>query len=210
MARPPPSSSRSLCAIIMIRSSRNMGFWARLSRILVGLLRGRRPKLWGNGVEWLPAAVSSMKVTHQLEQVFKLIDEDGDGKISCLELGRLLRRLGHERVAAVEVAEEMVKEMDCDGDGLIDLQEFMEVVVDGSRGDGGFGSRDDLREAFLIFDSDRDGYISAAELQRVLISLGDAGCTLDDCFLMIRGVDKDGDGQVDFEEFREMMMRCSC
>ncbi|KAF3790231.1 putative calcium-binding protein [Nymphaea thermarum] len=196
------------------RSSNNTGLgflskWVRVSRTLADLLPGRRPKSWRNRLEWLPAAVSSMKVTNQLEQVFKLIDENGDGKISCLELGRLLRRLGHERVAAVEVAEEMVKEMDYDGDGLIGLQEFMEVVVDGSRGEGGFGSHDDLREAFLIFDSDRDGYISAVELQRVMISLGDAGCTLHDCLLMIKGVDKDGDGQVDFEEFREMMMRCS-
>lgn len=93
----------------------------------------------------------------------------------------------------------MVKEMDSNGDGLIDFDEFMGVVYDRK------GEDDSLRDAFLIFDSDKNGKISAKELQKVLLSLGCESCSLDDCKLMIRGVDRDGDGFVDFEEFQFMM-----
>lgn len=43
------------------------------------------------------------------------------------------------------------------------------------------------------------------ELRRVLINLGCDKCTLEDCRRVIKGVDKDGDGFVDLEEFRSML-----
>ncbi|KAF8032402.1 hypothetical protein BT93_D1347 [Corymbia citriodora subsp. variegata] len=149
-----------------------------------------------------PSSFAASEVSAQLRRVFELIDADGDGKISPPELGRVLSRLG---AAAAEAADEeargMVEEMDRDGDGRVDLDEFLVAVSSG--GD------DDLREAFSIFDANRDGLISAKELQRVLAGVGcEADCSIEDCRRMIRGVDRDGDGFVNFEEFRSMMGGC--
>ncbi|XP_043715219.1 probable calcium-binding protein CML23 [Telopea speciosissima] len=168
----------------------------------------RKPRRLFSSFDWITSPFANMEVSNQLKQVFKLIDANGDGKISPLELGEVLLCLGHEKLTAVREAEGMVRELDCNGDGYIDLDEFMDVV--GHKDEIGCrGKEDDLRDAFLMFDSDRNGYISANELQSVFVSLGHEKCSLDECFLMIRGVDKDGNGLVDFEEFKSMMIGCT-
>jgi Ca2+-binding EF-hand superfamily protein len=64
----------------------------------------------------------------------------------------------------------------------------------------------DLKEAFDVFDGNKDGLISAEELGTVLGSLGLRGRTAAaECRDMIRLVDSDGDGMVNFEEFKRMM-----
>lgn len=141
-----------------------------------------------------------MEMSTQLKHVFKLIDANSDGKISSLELKEVLVCLGQDKSKAAKEAEVMVKEVDCNGDGFIDMEEFMDAV-----GGRSHDSREELMDAFLIFDQDRNGFISAEELRRVLVSLGHCKCTLTECFLMIRGVDMNGDGLIDFEEFRLMM-----
>ncbi|KAK1272585.1 putative calcium-binding protein CML25 [Acorus gramineus] len=144
---------------------------------------------------------SAMELSNQLRQVFNLIDANGDGLISSSELKEVLHCLGHEKSKASKEAEGMVRGVDCNGDGFIDLDEFMEVVEGGGEGDGD----QELRDAFKVFDVDGNGFISAAELRRVMVGLGHDMCSLRECSRMIRGVDRDGDGRVDFEEFRSMM-----
>ncbi|XP_027161473.1 calmodulin-beta-like [Coffea eugenioides] len=167
----------------------------------------RRSKELGADLSWLTASFAAMEVSNQLKHVFKIIDKNGDGKISPLELSEVLLSLGHEKSLATTEAEGMVREMDCDGDGFVDLDEFMNVMgADESERVASFLDReDDLAEAFQIFDADKNGFISAKELQRVLISLGCQNCSLRECRRMIKGVDRDGDGSVNFQEFKSMM-----
>lgn len=64
----------------------------------------------------------------------------------------------------------------------------------------------DLTEAFKVFDEDGDGYISATELQTVLVKLGFAeGNEIGRVERMISSVDRNHDGHVDFTEFKDMM-----
>ncbi|KAK9067756.1 hypothetical protein SSX86_011867 [Deinandra increscens subsp. villosa] len=73
-------------------------------------------------------------------------------------------------------------------------------------GDGGSQEEADLTEAFKVFDEDGDGYISATELQAVLVKLGFAeGNEIGRVEMMISSVDRNHDGRVDFMEFKEMM-----
>jgi len=53
---------------------------------------------------------------------FDLIDVDKDGRISAAELAQLMESLGQP--ITLEAAQEGVRKLDQDGDGLIDLQEF--------------------------------------------------------------------------------------
>ncbi|KAG5535406.1 hypothetical protein RHGRI_023238 [Rhododendron griersonianum] len=144
--------------------------------------------------------VTSLGGASEVEQVFRKFDSNGDGKISASEFAAVLRALGTE-TSAEEVGRAMA-EIDKDGDGFIDLREFTEF-----HGNGATSSPDankELRDAFDLYDKDGNGLISAKELHAVMKSLGEK-CSLADCSRMIGSVDVDGDGCVNFEEFKKMM-----
>lgn len=66
----------------------------------------------------------------------------------------------------------------------------------------------DLREAFILFDVNRDGRITESELESVLGFLG-VTTTREEVRRMIRDADCDGNGTVEFDEFLRMMRRYS-
>merc|ERR1719378_542806 len=63
---------------------------------------------------------------------------------------------------------------------------------------------DEIYEAFEAFDLDHNNFVGAAEIRHVLINIGEQP-TDEEVDEMIRMVDKDGDGQVSFDEFYEMV-----
>ncbi|KAF8408116.1 hypothetical protein HHK36_007258 [Tetracentron sinense] len=67
-------------------------------------------------------------------------------------------------------------------------------------------SLEEVKEAFDVFDENRDGFIDARELQRVLCSLGfREGSEVEECRKMIETFDENGDEQIDFNEFVKFM-----
>jgi len=64
---------------------------------------------------------------------------------------------------------------------------------------------DCLKEAFSLFDADHDGEITVGELGRVMRNHG-LNPTDDELKDMIRNVDKNSNGAIDFNEFIEMML----
>ncbi|XP_009797345.1 probable calcium-binding protein CML25 [Nicotiana sylvestris] len=143
------------------------------------------------------------RIEEELEQVFKKFDVNGDGKICSSELGSIMASLGN--AATEEELLNMIREVDADGDGFIDLQEFIELNTKDVDSDEVL---ENLKDAFSVFDMDKNGSISAEELQTVLRSLGE-DCSLAECRKMISGVDCDGDGMINFEEFKVMMIKGS-
>jgi calcium-binding protein CML len=155
----------------------------------------------GGGGLGMPAA--------EVEQVFRRYDANGDGKISSEELASVLRALGAP--PGPGEVRRMMDEMDADRDGFVDLAEFVAFHCGPGRGGGDQDQQQreddteaELREAFRMYDADSNGLISARELHRVLRQLGEK-CSVADCSRMIRSVDADGDGSVNFEEFKKMM-----
>ncbi|KAK7305712.1 hypothetical protein VNO77_43622 [Canavalia gladiata] len=133
----------------------------------------------------------------EVRKIFNKFDKNGDGKISSTELKELMAALGSKTTS--EEVRRMMAELDQNGDGYIDLKEFGDFHCAG-------GDSRELREAFELYDLDKNGLISAKELHSVMRRLGEK-CSLSDCRKMIGKVDADGDGNVNFEEFKKMMTR---
>uniref|UniRef100_A0A7C9DNF4 2-alkenal reductase (NAD(P)(+)) n=1 Tax=Opuntia streptacantha TaxID=393608 RepID=A0A7C9DNF4_OPUST len=156
----------------------------------------------------------------EMKRLFNLFDRNGDGRISKGELTQSLNGMGIH-LPDSDVAQ-MIRQVDSDGDGCVDSDEFQNlyrVIMEGRERDGGL-EEDDIKEAFNVFDKNRDGFISPEELRSVLAALGlrrphggrggggkEAEIEEDDCRLMIMKVDVDGDGLVNFMEFKQMMMQ---
>ncbi|KAL5205958.1 hypothetical protein ABZP36_034167 [Zizania latifolia] len=138
----------------------------------------------------------------EFREAFSFFDKDGDGCITLQELDTVVRSLGQTPTA--EELEEMIRDVDADGNGTIEFGEFLALMA--RKAARGYGDDDEeLRESFKVFDKDQDGLISAAELRHVMISLGEK-LTDEEVDQMIREADLDGDGQVNFDEFVRMMM----
>ena len=65
-------------------------------------------------------------------------------------------------------------------------------------------SAEEIKEAFKVFDKDGNGYISAAELRHIMTNLGEK-LTDEEVDEMIREADVDGDGQINYDEFVDMV-----
>ncbi|KAG6543061.1 hypothetical protein Mapa_015557 [Marchantia paleacea] len=145
----------------------------------------------------------------EMRRVFEKLDENNDGVICSDELKRFMEKLGFEM--SEEDLLTMVKTVDDNGDGTVDFDEFYSLYkqitgVATEKDQAPEDEDDSLLDAFQIFDKDQDGYITAQELQKVLVNLGmPEGNSLKKCQKMIESVDADGNGQVDFKEFKKMM-----
>lgn len=128
----------------------------------------------------------------EFKEAFGLFDKDGDGSITSVELGTVMRSLGQNPTE--EELQDMINEVDADGNGTIDFEEFLAMMA---KKMSTAGSDEEIREAFKVFDKDDDGFISASELRSVMANLGE---TLSDIEIdeMIREADEDGDGQVNY------------
>ena len=88
----------------------------------------------GNGTidfpEFLSLMARKMKDTDTEEELidaFKVFDRDGNGLISAAELRHVMTNLG-EKLTDEEV-DEMIKEADIDGDGHINYEEFVKMMM---------------------------------------------------------------------------------
>ncbi|KAK1551590.1 hypothetical protein Q3G72_000908 [Acer saccharum] len=73
-------------------------------------------------------------------------------------------------------------------------------------------SLEEVKQAFDVFDVNKDGFIDETELQRVLCCLGliSSSDQNSQVIEMIRAVDANGDARIDFDEFVTFMDKCFC
>ncbi|KAK4878432.1 hypothetical protein RN001_010938 [Aquatica leii] len=138
----------------------------------------------------------------EFREAFRLFDKDGDGSITKEELGRVMRSFG--QFARSEELEQMLSEVDVDGDGNVSFEEFVEIAWSAGAGRDHVISTEEeekeLRDAFRVFDKHNRGYITPSDLRAVLQCLGE-DLSEEEIEAMIKEVDVDGDGRIDFYEF---------
>lgn len=135
----------------------------------------------------------------EFREAFSLFDKDGDGTITTLELGTVMKSLGQNPCESD--LQDMINEVDVDGNGTIDFTEFLDMMTKHMKETD---NEQELREAFKVFDTDGSGKISSGELKKVMHNLGEK-LTDEEIAEMIREADADGDGEVDYNEFVKMM-----
>jgi calcium-dependent protein kinase len=154
----------------------------------------------------------------ELRLLFRTIDTDGGGSIDCKELGELLIA---QALLQEDEAEELFAQLDTDGSGSLDYTEFLAATVSVHE-----GMEDDLiRSAFRAVDTDDSGTVSRKELNSLFrgfrehvdmpelkktkghqfcdqakVSLGEKAIEK-----MLELYDENGDGDIDFEEFRAII-----
>jgi hypothetical protein len=68
----------------------------------------------------------------------------------------------------------MINDVDTNGDGAVDFQEFLAMMAGRMCG---FGSEESATAAFTVLDRDGDGYIGALELKNFMTALGRCSST---------------------------------
>ncbi len=133
----------------------------------------------------------------ELKEAFSLFDANGDGSISAEELGQVIGKLGADPVSADGLSD-MIKEVDMTNSGDIDFTEFLQMM-----GRQAGDAKAEMSTAFGLFDTDKDGYISASELKSLMTSLGEKVGD-GEIASIIAEHDKDNDGKISFLEFKTM------
>lgn len=138
-----------------------------------------------------------------IKEAFDLFDSEGTGMIDTKELKVAIRALGFE--PKKEEIKKMIAEIDKDGTGKISFEDFLSLMtVKMAEKD----SKEEILKAFRLFDDDETGTISFKNLKRVAKELGE-NLTDEELQEMIDEADRDGDGEVNQEEFLRIMKKTS-
>ena len=140
-----------------------------------------------------------------LKKLFFELDVKGVGVITKDELFTGMDECFDKKITREEV-DKIFSNIDYDNNGTISFDEFVKAAIDKKK----LLTDEKLRAAFSLFDRNGDGDIEAKELKEV-IGDGDENNIEDNVWLkMIEEVDLDGNGVIDFEEFKTMMTKlCS-
>ncbi|SBT75303.1 centrin-1, putative [Plasmodium ovale] len=137
----------------------------------------------------------------EIKEAFDLFDTNGTGRIDAKELKVAMRALGFE--PKKEDIRKIISDVDKDGSGTIDFNDFLDIMtIKMSERD----PKEEILKAFRLFDDDETGKISFKNLKRVAKELGE-NITDEEIQEMIDEADRDGDGEINEEEFMRIMKK---
>ncbi|KAI0238477.1 putative calmodulin-like protein 6 [Lamellibrachia satsuma] len=138
----------------------------------------------------------------EYEEIFAMFDTDSDGLISVPDLRIALKNMG--MTPTKREIFDMIRQGDIKKKGCIDFPGFMtllkrKIMVDMDA---------ELAELFSVFDINTDGVICVDDIAKVHAMSGDDidKRSIDE---MIKEADTNNDGVIDFEEFKEVLMKNS-
>eukprot|EP00811_Abedinium_folium_P009793 NODE_19051_length_862_cov_3.888435.p2 GENE.NODE_19051_length_862_cov_3.888435~~NODE_19051_length_862_cov_3.888435.p2 ORF type:complete len:188 (+),score=68.32 NODE_19051_length_862_cov_3.888435:87-566(+) len=138
---------------------------------------------------------------NEIKEAFELFDTDGSGSIDTKELKVAMRALGFE--PKQEEIAKMIGDVDDDGSGTIEYPEFLKMMTFKILNRD---PKEEILKAFKLFDDDNTKKISFRNLKRVAKELGER-MTDEELQEMIDEADRDGDGEVNEEEFLRIMKK---
>jgi len=140
----------------------------------------------------------SEETIKHLRDTFMSLDANGDGSLTAQELGEGMGRAGLKDIPPD--LQQILQDVDSDGNGVIQYTEFLAATLDKRA----YLQEDVCWAAFHHFDKNRDGRISTEELNEVLQS-GVQHAAARSMADVMAEVDQNSDGEIDFDEFMQMM-----
>merc|ERR1719453_1017300 len=149
---------------------------------------------------FIASQLLSKQEKEQIDKVFRAMDLNGDGKLQKNEI-----KQGYAQYFGRELKDEEIDEMfakvDSDNSGEIEYSEFVVATLN----EKNLLSGNKLQTAFKMFDKDGGGTISTEEIREVL-SVGQ-NLSEDIVNQIIKQVDENGDGEISYDEFAQMMLK---
>ncbi|XP_076953429.1 putative calcium-binding protein CML19 [Bidens hawaiensis] len=127
------------------------------------------------------------------KRVFDRFDEDHNGMISPSEL-QCCFRLIHNDEILVEEVEDVIN-------GQLVFEDFINLMESSKEDE----KVEDLKKAFGMYEMEGTDCITPKSLKRMLSRLGEP-TSFDECVGMIHEFDIDGDGVLNFDEFKAMIV----
>lgn len=139
---------------------------------------------------------------HEFKEAFAIFDRESTGHVRRENIQSLFELLGLGDTAA-KAAENIVAELDVDGQGTVEFEEFFDWTAAQHED---VDVEDVTRDIFNIIDRDHSHDITATELRDTLASLG-AVMTPEDIMRTVADADHDGSGTITFHEFAALMKK---
>ena len=136
----------------------------------------------------------------ELTEVFNKMDKNKDGVISRKELQEVFQKVDIPGMNFSDI-DVLIKNLDSNHSDTINYTEFLGAALDRTKAI----NKERIRKVFGMFDHDENGKISPSEFKQIF--KGAAGVDETMWKNMINEVDKDGNSEIDFDEFEAMLMK---
>ena len=137
---------------------------------------------------------------NDFRDAFTLFDDKGDERIPKHSFGEVIRALGLNPAEA-EI-KKCLKDLNVE---RISFEQFLPIYEDLSKKKD-TSTEEDFIEGLRVFDKDGSGMINSAELRHLLTTLGER-LSDEEAEQLLTGLE-DKHGNVNYEEFVRMLLRC--
>lgn len=180
-----------------------------LVQVAVNLYKFKKANVFQSSViAFMTGLFHQQEELQRLGKMFEHLDTDKNGFITLEEINQCMQKYQGEisRILGSDPNwQSTLRALDSDNDGRLDFNEFLQSAANRVN----LLNEQNLKRAFSILDQNGDGKVSAEELRETFaagVFNADEG-SLNDTFWhqIIKEADTDGDGSIDYAEFKAAM-----
>ena len=139
----------------------------------------------------------------EIEDAFRLLDNDGDGMLSIHDIKVALRSIGFEPTKK-EILH-MLDEFDPNSKGMISMQNFLNLMT---KKRDELNPDEEIKRAFRLFSDDSGYGIRESDIKRISLEVGEP-LSDEEIRKIFEDADKDNDGIITYEDFYNLMHKTS-